>query len=275
MFMATNRGWSNQERKDITSRYQSGESSVDIASDYNVSAVTIRNRLEKWGVERRSRSDLQSLGQLRENDVDDSYFSNIDGGAKAYWLGFINADGCVTTQNRLTVEISQRDQSHLEKLRQALSAEHSIYERGELCRLVITSKKLSDSLKSLGVEPRKSKTSGKSVKVPDGLESHFWRGVVDGDGHYSKSQRTIVLAGNQLTVQDFASWVNSVAPMATTKPYEAGRTVRAHVCGQAASIVAQRLYKDSTPAIRLERKYEIAKEYWVGQGMSEPARKSK
>lgn len=270
--MAASRGWSQSEQDEIITRYESGESSVQIASDYDVSAVTIRNRLEKWGVERRSRSELQSLGQLRENDVDDSYFSNIDSQSKAYWLGFINADGCVTTQNRLTVELSRRDQPHLDKLRRTLAAEHSIYEREDLCSLTITSKKLSDSLKSLGIEPRKSRTHGTTVKVPEGLESHFWRGVVDGDGHYSKSQRTIVIAGNRQTVQDFSNWVDSVAPMATTKPYEAQRTVRAHVCGQAASLVAQILYKDSTPAVRLERKYETAKEYWVGQGISEPAR---
>jgi len=260
--MASSRGWSNSEKEEIIKRYREGESSPEIAQDFGVSDVAIRNRLDKWGVERRSRKELQELGQLRENDVNDSCFSVIDAPEKAYWLGFINADGCLTTQNRLTVELSVRDRSHLLKLKEALSAENKIYERQNLCSLVITSKRLSDSLKDLGVKPRKSKSSGETVKIPNNLSSHFWRGMIDGDGHFSTSQRTIVLAGNEQSISDFSEWVHTTAPDATTRPYKEVKTWKAHVCGDSATKVARVLYRNSSKDTRLNRKYERAQQYW-------------
>src|SRR5581483_4155416 len=60
---------------------------------------------------------------------DDQFFNVIDTETKAYWLGFITADGCVRTDHynhQLKVKLKDSDASHLEKLKAALAADHPV-----------------------------------------------------------------------------------------------------------------------------------------------------
>ncbi|MBC8427393.1 MAG: hypothetical protein H8D97_00730 [Proteobacteria bacterium] len=49
----------------------------------------------------------------------EEYFNNIDTKEKAYWLGFIYADGSVSQENskdkRLEIGLSSKDEKHLQK----------------------------------------------------------------------------------------------------------------------------------------------------------------
>jgi len=46
-----------------------------------------------------------------------NFFETIDTEEKAYWLGFIAADGGLASNiYRLTIGLNQKDQNHLEKL---------------------------------------------------------------------------------------------------------------------------------------------------------------
>jgi hypothetical protein len=60
-------------------------------------------------------SQLGLRGQSRKSTFDYSFFHNIDTEEKAYWLGFIYADGSVSA-NRLTVCLVVEGKKHLEKL---------------------------------------------------------------------------------------------------------------------------------------------------------------
>lgn len=58
---------------------------------------------------------------MRKYKVNEDYFKLIDTEEKAYWLGFLYADGCVTQatkySKRLQVNLSIKDINHLEILR--------------------------------------------------------------------------------------------------------------------------------------------------------------
>ena len=46
----------------------------------------------------------------------------IDTEEKAYWLGFITADGCIVSKGGLSVNLVATDAGHLEKLSVSLSS---------------------------------------------------------------------------------------------------------------------------------------------------------
>lgn len=151
---------------------------------------------------------LKDLGLMRSNkensrkyDVNHDFFRSIDSEEKAYWLGFIYADGYVTCsktgQKNVGVTLGRKDRAHLESLREALQASYEIkdYEGNsygkviEYSRLLITSDQLYDDLQSKGVLTKKSLilTFPKEDVVPAELTHHFIRGYFDGDGSFSYS----------------------------------------------------------------------------------------
>lgn len=135
----------------------------------------------------------------RQHYLDDTYFSIIDTEEKAYWLGFLYADGCLSTREyeytiRLTLQA--KDAAHVENFRKAIKAEHhvstvrSTFEyKGETkprtaTAIVISSKQMWEDLNRLGCTPTKTFTLvfPTSDQVPDHLLHHFVRGYFDGDG---------------------------------------------------------------------------------------------
>lgn len=215
--------------QEIIRRYQAGETGVKIATDLNVHWSTPYNVMRRRGVKRRGYSECQ-----RQYALDENFFANIDSEAKAYWLGFITADGNVGSNRKqgfLTVNLQITDRAHLEKMVAHLQSELPLLEyeflhyNGRLqkvCRAAFNSRKLSDDLIKLGVTPRKSLTV-RPWSGPAELMPHYWRGAFDGDGtickynacsqfkgdgkqHHSV-QWEIDMCGSQWVVQGFANFV--------------------------------------------------------------------
>lgn len=139
---------------------------------------------------------------------DESFFEAIDTEEKAYWLGFIQADGCLNRSVRgfctLSVELEQGDRAHLEKFLKSLKSDvpignrerGRISENGKSVRLSsgfrVHSRKIFDDLVKLGIEPRKSLTT-QFLKVQPSLMRHYIRGLVDGDGCLKVTPYSITL----------------------------------------------------------------------------------
>lgn len=110
------------------------------------------------------------------------YFDVIDTEEKAYWLGFIMADGCNNENRILRVTLNNRDRKHLEKLRKSLKSNAPIkMERGNMCTLTVSSKILMQGLSKHGVIPNKTFAT-RMPDIPKHLVRHFIRGIFDGDG---------------------------------------------------------------------------------------------
>jgi hypothetical protein len=120
-----------------------------------------------------------------KNNID--IFQNIDTEEKAYWLGFLYADGCVHSQeNKIELGLAEKDYEHLNKFRNFLQIKNKIAYRDSTksYRLSFRSKKSKQDLIALGYIPCKSLLLHfpNSQQVPDYLIKHFIRGYFDGDG---------------------------------------------------------------------------------------------
>lgn len=131
------------------------------------------------------------------------YFDKIDTPIKAYFLGFIYADGYVVYNEKngnyeFGMELQSRDRCILEKLNEELGEKNIIYHsdgkdivvcNGKMAHggpsdtLRVYSKKLVCSLIKNGVETNKSHKDTYPV-VDDDLFFDFLRGYIDGDGCY-------------------------------------------------------------------------------------------
>jgi hypothetical protein len=160
----------------------------------------------------------------RKYAIDHHFFDQIDTEEKAYWLGFITADGCIVHKGALAVNLATADAGHLEKLNASLSADYPLRfgrsnkSRHGMARWHASSIPMIDALGALGVTPRKSATAAPWTG-PAGLMRHYWRGMVDGDGGMSSSrgrreesprQWRIYLTGSQACVEAFGRWAGDI-----------------------------------------------------------------
>ena len=122
--------------------------------------------------------------------LNERYFQNIDTGNKAYWLGFIAADGCVSNKKGkrlLYIELSEKDRCHLDAFKKEIEFEGPIYEmkaRGRSkpsCKIQVSSSRMALDLVELGIVPNKTHTL-KAPNIDPKLYHHWIRGFFDGDG---------------------------------------------------------------------------------------------
>jgi hypothetical protein len=136
-----------------------------------------------------------------ENSFDETFFKQIDTEEKAYWLGFLYADGyvsakkskiCKTIQYKLTIGLAEIEP--LEKFKKCINATHKIkshnYGGYKQFILNITSQILYNQLINLGCFQNKSLTLKFPTEnqVPKELIKHFIRGYFDGDGSISEGK---------------------------------------------------------------------------------------
>lgn len=166
-----------------------------IAKEMNCSLCGIYDALKRWGIKTRSLSDSHKVYSLNEN-----YLEKIDNEEKAYWLGFIYADGYIT-ENKLGISLAKCDKEHLRKFLKCIKSDYkikeykskSVYGECDYCRVLLNSNKLVDDLKEKGVINNKSlKLTFPNNEIIDmSLYSHFIRGYFDGDGSLVLSKNSI------------------------------------------------------------------------------------
>ncbi len=118
----------------------------------------------------------------RKYEFNETFFKKIDTEEKAYWLGFIYADGCLDARNELRLHVSKKDKTHIQKFKKQINSNHPIHNcQLNTISLNICSKKMASYLKKLGVIPAKTFIL-EYPKIPKKFNNHFIRGVFDGDG---------------------------------------------------------------------------------------------
>lgn len=120
-------------------------------------------------------------GRPRTVWVAEDYFDTLDA-ERWYWLGFIVADGCVTTANfqyQLIINLASRDKPHLAALFARLGGSLRQSVPNAWCYRAC-SKRLALRLADLGAVPRKSYTP--VPLPPTHANAAFLRGLFDGDG---------------------------------------------------------------------------------------------
>lgn len=154
---------------------------------------------------------INRLGLVKSQYIyNRDFFENIDTEEKAYWLGFIYADGCVsvnkdTNSGEVCIKLYKGDYNHLKKFNKSLRGNIPVtFAEGicsfnnklqESCMIRCYSIKMANDLISQGCIPNKTF----SIKVPiisESLINHFIRGFFDGDGCIctdSNDRRTVAI----------------------------------------------------------------------------------
>lgn len=191
--------------------YLGGLSSREVASKHDVDQGSVLHWVKQSGNKTRAPDDPTIRRKLA---CDHGFFKIIDNEAKAYWLGFFAADGCLH-KNTVNLALHEKDRDHVYKFREHLGSEHKISERANnndwstsvMVYFNLSSKEMANDLRSHGFTERKSKTC-KPPKVPPPLEAPFWRGVVDGDGCiYRSASDHISLIGSKPMCDGFRDFL--------------------------------------------------------------------
>lgn len=116
------------------------------------------------------------------------YFQNINSQLKAYFLGYIAADGCISqitkSSKGLTITLHSIDKHVLDLLRECIGCEHPIYIlKNNLVRFQLCNKDLVQDLINLGITERKTFTLTNILNnISKPLRKAFILGYFDGDG---------------------------------------------------------------------------------------------
>jgi transposase len=204
----------DMDQKYIIDHYTRNYDTKLLATQFNVSRGLIYKILQKAKVTR----PPTEANRIYHTDI--RYFNSLNI-EKAYWLGFILADGCITDRHQLCLTISKKDFNHLKLFRDSITESPIHFSNKtigkktyELCSLAISSKELCDDLRSLGVHERKSLVHGTPGLSSD-LYSSFYLGYFDGDGSIYKPKNrrghtyiTSIL-GSEAFCKQLQNWIGS------------------------------------------------------------------
>lgn len=161
----------------IIDLYNTGLSCQKIANQLNVSESFISKKLKELNITKRSNSIY------RRRSWDEHFFKYIDTEEKAYWLGFLYADGCVHNKpnGQKLISLVVKDKEVIEKFIKSLNGNFEVKTYSENYGVYLTSQIMFYDLCKLGCVPRKSLVL-KFPIIKSELRHHFIRGYFDGDG---------------------------------------------------------------------------------------------
>ena len=207
---------------------------------------------------------LPNLGQFRKTIYcNDNFFDRLMP-ISSYWLGFIAADGCLTSKDKgISIGLSLKDKSHLRKFKRAIQANSKIYCRSSnnSVKISIYSEKIFNQLVNLGILPNKS-LKIKNVLVPEKSIAHFIRGVFDGDGWVGGRKIThlqFMIAGNKPFLKQIQKVLVKKCGVNEVRLYSLSKENGAYklqYTGSQIFRILEFLYQNSAPETRLTRKYE-------------------
>lgn len=252
----------------ITQDYKNNYSLRQLQNKYNIQRATISLFLEEKGIKKTTGN------HYRKYFHDEDYFESIDNEHKAYWLGFLFADGYILEssygQKKLGFSLAKDSEDALENFKKDIQATNPITwefpgqregecRRQPMGRILLTSDKTTNDLIDKGMIPRKSRALLPPDKLPESLFRHFVRGFLDGNGSIGMrlSNNRLSARVSFTTTYDVAEWLKNISPVSGGSIIKDKRheTVYSYSLGgnnQVRKFLAW-LYDDAT--IFLERKY--------------------
>lgn len=187
----------------VKEKYSANKASKELGIDNG----TMRKRLkEKYG-------DI--FLKDGKKHIDSNYFNIIDSEEKAYWLGFLTADGYINDKNVIELCLAEVDSDHIFKFKKSLCSDHAISKKKTILngkefysyRISFKDTQISNDLKRYGLNNQKSYNAFIPKEyIPSELIRHYIRGLFDGDGSiYKTSNGTSIslVSGSDQMIIDF------------------------------------------------------------------------
>lgn len=190
---------------------------IKAAKYYSDNQISIINCAKKFKIGKNTLYNYLKENNSIKNDknyqkditYDKNFFDSIDNEEKAYWLGFIMADGYTKLDKnnnpaQTTIEISKKDINLLDAFKKSIKSNYIIRERSrttitgkisEICSITISSHHLTKQLVSYGVVPNKTYIGFINEEIfgdNEELIFHYLRGYSDGDGTINKNKGNYV-----------------------------------------------------------------------------------
>ena len=250
--------WTDDQVAYIVDKYVNNNYTLkQLASEFGCSYGSIRNLLNKQGIASRGNKNGYPRNEL--------YFNLINTPQKAYWLGFLYADGCVhNNSNEISINITDKDQ--VEKFKEAIGAiNHKITETKDkrfenaktLYQFSIRDAQLHADLEKWGCITQKSLQLKTIPNIPRNYVSHFIRGYFDGDGslHYLKGTDNFRISF--IGTKEFLTEIQKeIGTNVSLQHGASGQAYTLQISGRKqVERILNYLYKDSSPDMQLTRKY--------------------
>lgn len=260
----------------------------------NNSTVTLEETSKLFGIYPDNLSkNIKDLGfqvtdRARIPQFDETIFDSIDTEEKAYWLGFIFADGYIQSKEVIQfkwifrIGLAIVDTYHLEKFNSFMKCKTNkvfiskYHQNGiekERCVWTCANKHLWTTLNNLGCIPNKSLVL-KFPKIKQELIRHFVRGYFDGDGslgcYGQYLQPSCSLIGTKDMLDNISKQLSFIPYIYHHKCHKE-ETLTMSLSSQKAIDFINYIYKDAT--IYLDRKYnkyiEMCRLWEKSHGLSE------
>lgn len=252
----------HKEKSELFAKYETGKyTAVDLAKQYPVSSTAISSLLRRHGYKSQSQSELQ-----RKYKIDETFFDVVNTEEKAYFLGFLYADGYNNTdRNSVALSLKEDDKEILIRLNNLLQpskplryVEYKTTNSANQYRLVIANKHISKRLVELGCGKAKtySLIFPSEKQVPKYLVRHFVRGYFDGDGWVGKKAITVVSTLNfcNSLAEILNQELNVNSYIRARFPERKNNIRQLEINHKQARTFLKWIYNDST--IYLQRKYD-------------------
>lgn len=270
---------SKEIQEQVIQAYKNNMSLREIEKQFDVTRSTVSKFLEAHDIK------TEKGNHYRKYHHDEDYFEIIDTEEKAYWLGFIFADGYIQNhdnfygQDAVGITIAEYDRDVLEKFKKSINATNPIIlckknkKQGVDCiRILLTSQKTANDLIDKGCYKNKSSILQPPKKVPLNLIHHFIRGLFDGDGSLIKYEhkecRSISYQINFTTTYEVANWLREQIQMGSIYPEKRRESTWYFGFGGNQQVIKfyHYLYDDAT--IWMDRKYNRFQELLSKYGES-------
>lgn len=230
------------QRQEMSILYKMGKTQYDIAREMGISQSAVSNNLKAIGIKgRRPTEYWQDVSwryncqqEMRRVGVEKSktkqgsdFFDSIDNEKKAYWLGFLAADGYIAQDNyRIQIGIKAADSEHLVGLAEVFGAKiltrvNKRKGRTHLrAELTIHNAHAHIRLNELGLTHGKScRESAMTLNyVPSQLKRHFIRGYFDGDGSVAYCEKDKQLKVHFCGSEEILTAINNEMGIALSLP---------------------------------------------------------
>ena len=205
------KGLTEEQEEKAIELYGNGLSGTQVAKELEVPKYLIKSMFK-----RRDDFEKRKHTTVFKHDLNETIFDTIDTEEKAYWIGYIYAEGCVVDNKVFAMGISIVDKDHLLKLRDFLGASHTIYHRksetgysskSETVYMHINHYHLGETLQNLGIVKARNHFYRIEQSLPEHLYHHFILGYLDGDGCLRGNYNPSVTFVGQ---QDILEWIRMV-----------------------------------------------------------------
>lgn len=240
--------------------YKQGKSLRQIGELLNINRKELSKKFKEDNIIIRDPNKNSKGKAKRFKEVDETIFETIDTEEKAYWLGFLYADGYVNDK-QVELALKAEDLEHIKKFKNFMKSEHKISykENANAYRITICSSKIASDLRALGCVQAKSLilTFPTEQQVPKHLIHHFMRGYFDGDGciSYGQGQYRLSVLGTSDFLDEYENYIlNTLNRTNRNKRKPNGSALSIQYAGtEQVYKIYNFLYKDAT--IYLKRKY--------------------